>query len=80
MYNIERGVWLTKCKCVQMKFNTEAYDKLYPRPEKTKKVETAVDGFTPSAESEKEEKPETVVEAESEVENGGDGTDSSVSE
>lgn len=63
-----------------MKFNTEAYDKLYPRPEKTKKVETAVEGFTPSAETEKEEKPETVVETESEVEDGGDGTDSAVSE
>ena len=48
-----------------MRFNTEAYDKLYPRPEKAKKVETAVEGFTPSAESEKEEKPETVVETES---------------
>ena len=63
-----------------MKFNTEAYDKLYPRPEKQKKVETAVEGFTPSAETEKEEKPETVVETESEVEDGGDGTDSAVSE
>ena len=64
-----------------MKFNTKAYDELYPRPKKVEKVETAVEGFTPSVETEVENvKPEAAVAAESEVENGGDGTDSSTSE
>lgn len=64
-----------------MRFDNEAYEKLYPRQEKPKEVETAVEGFTPSAEAEKPaEKTETVVEAESEVKDGGDGADSSVSE
>ena len=33
-----------------MRFNNEAYEKLYPRKQAVKKVETAVEGFTPSAE------------------------------
>lgn len=63
-----------------MKFNSKAYDELYPRPKKVEKVETAVEGFTPSVQAAENEKPETTVETESEVENGGDGTDSSTSE
>jgi len=63
-----------------MKFNSEAYDKLYPRPVKETKVETAVEGFTPSAKKDEESTAETVVETETEVENGGDGADSSTSE
>ncbi len=63
-----------------MRFDSEAYDKLYPRPVKETKVETAVEGFTPSAKKDEETTPETVVETETEVENGGDGTDSSTSE
>ena len=59
-----------------MKFNSKAYDELYPRPKKVEKVETAVEGFTPSVEPEKET-PETTVETE--VEDGRDGTDSSAS-
>lgn len=62
-----------------MKFNSKAYDELYPRPKKVEKVETAVEGFTPSVDADGE-KHETTVETESEVENGGDGTDSSTSE
>ena len=65
-----------------MKFNSKAYDELYPRPKKVEKVETAVEGFTPSV-SEKdpgELKQETAVETESEVENGGDGADRSTGE
>lgn len=61
-----------------MKFNSKAYDELYPRPKKVEKVETAVEGFTPSVEVESET-PETTVETETEVEDGRDGTDSSVS-
>ena len=64
-----------------MKFNSKAYDELYPRPKKVEKVETAVEGFTPSAaEKADESKNETAVETESEVENGGDGTDRSTGE
>ena len=65
-----------------MKFNSKAYDELYPRPKKVEKVETAVEGFTPSVtEKDPEElKNETAVEAESEVENGGDGADRSTGE
>lgn len=63
-----------------MRFDSEAYDKLYPRPVKETKVETAVEGFTPSAKKDEEPTPETVVETtETEVEDGGDGTDSSTS-
>lgn len=61
-----------------MKFNSKAYDELYPRPKKVEKVETAVEGFTPSVEKAVEE-VETAVEAEREVEDGGDGADSSTS-
>ena len=67
-----------------MRFNNEAYEKLYPRPQAVKKVETAVEGFTPSVkEVEKSEEKmvetDTSVETESEVtvENG-DGTDNTV--
>ena len=65
-----------------MRFNSEAYEKLYPREQKkTVEVETAVEGFTPTA---KEVENEKVVDAdtavESEVKNGGDGADSSGSE
>lgn len=65
-----------------MRFDSEAYDKLYPRLVKETKVETAVEGFTPSAKKDEEETaPETVVETtETEVEDGRDGTDSSTSE
>ena len=64
-----------------MKFNSKAYDELYPRPEKVEKVETAVEGFTPSVtEKAADPKIETAVEAESEVENGGDGADRSTGE
>lgn len=64
-----------------MRFDSEAYDKLYPRPVKETKVETAVEGFTPSAKKDEETAPETVVETtETEVEDGRDGTDSSTSE
>lgn len=63
-----------------MRFDSEAYDKLYPRPVKETKVETAVEGFTPSAKKDEEIAPETVVETtETEVEDGRDGTDSSTS-
>lgn len=65
-----------------MKFNSDAYDKLYPRPAKVEKVETAVEGFTPSV-TEKdtgELKKETAVEVESEVADGGDGADRSTGE
>ena len=67
-----------------MRFNNEAYEKLYPRKQAAKKVETAVEGFTPSVkEVEKSEEKmvetDTSVETESEVtvENG-DGTDNTV--
>lgn len=64
-----------------MKFNAKAYDELYPRPKKVEKVETAVEGFTPSVETDVEKvTTETAVETESEVDNGGDGTDRSTSE
>jgi len=64
-----------------MKFNSKAYDELYPRPTKVEKVETAVEGFTPSV-TEKAEEPkiETAVETESEVADGGDGADRSTGE
>lgn len=59
-----------------MKFNSEAYDKVFPRPEPVQEVETAVEGFTPSV---KEVKNEKVVESdspvESEVEEGVSGAD-----
>ena len=65
-----------------MRFNNEAYEKLYPRQQAVKKVETAVEGFTPSAEEvakneEKMVETDTSVETESEVtvENG-NGADS----
>lgn len=64
-----------------MRFNSEAYEKLYPRQQKPVEVETAVEGFTPTV---KEVENEKVVDAdtavESEVKNGGDGADSSGSE
>ena len=64
-----------------MRFNSEAYEKLYPRQPKKTDVETAVDGFTPSVkEVENEKVVETVTTVESEGENGGDGADSSGSE
>ena len=65
-----------------MKFNSKAYDELYPRPAKVEKVETAVEGFTPSV-TEKdagELNKETAVEVESEVADGGDGADRSTGE
>lgn len=48
-----------------MKFNAEAYDKIYPRPKPSVEVETAVEGFTPSV---KEVKNEKVVETSAPVE------------
>ena len=61
-----------------MRFNSEAYEKLYPRQQKPVEVETAVEGFTPTV---KEVNNEKVVDAdtavESEVKDGGDGADSS---
>lgn len=61
-----------------MRFNIEAYERLYPRPKTVKEVETAVEGFTPSV---KEDQNEKVVETaaavgtESEVTDGGDAGD-----
>ena len=64
-----------------MRFDAKAYDKLYPRQPKQASVETAVDGFTPSVKEVEDEKVvETTTAVESEVENGGDGADSSGSE
>ena len=64
-----------------MRFNSEAYEKLYPRQQKPVEVETAVEGFTPTV---KEVENEKVVDAdtavESEVKDGGDGANSSGSE
>ena len=48
-----------------MKFNSEAYAKLYPRQKPVNQVETAVEGFTPSA---KEVNDEKVVETDTSVE------------
>ncbi len=66
-----------------MKFDEKAYNELYPRPVKTEKVETAVEGFTPSVKKEVEDVQAaeflTTVETEVEVENGRNGTDCSVS-
>ena len=60
-----------------MRFNSEAYEKLYPRQQKQATVETAVDGFTPSVkEVENEKVVETVTTVESEVDDGRDGADS----
>ena len=64
-----------------MRFNAKAYEKLYPRKPKTVEVETAVEGFTPSKKEVQSEKVvETESAVESEVENGGDGADSSTGE
>ena len=49
-----------------MKFNSDAYAKLYPRQKPVKQVETAVEGFTPST---KEVDDEKVVEAGTSVDN-----------
>ena len=49
------------------RFNSEAYDKLFPRPEVTPPVvETAVEGFTPSSKKEdpEQDKKDTVQKAE----------------
>lgn len=66
-----------------MKFNEKAYNELYPRPVKTEKVETAVEGFTPSVKKEVENEQTaeslTAVETETEVEDGGNGADCTVS-
>ena len=59
-----------------MKFNSEAYEKLYPRQKPEKQVETAVEGFTPSAKEVNDEKVvETGTPVESEVESDVSGTD-----
>ena len=64
-----------------MRFDAKAYEKLYPRQTKPSEVETAVEGFTPSVKEVEDEKVvETAPAVESEVENGGDGADSSGSE
>ena len=65
-----------------MKFRSDVYEKLYPRPVPVKTVETAVEGFTPSVEEVKNEK---VVEAspsvvEKEVETNVDGADNTTGE
>lgn len=37
-----------------MRFNSEAYDKLYPRKPKKETVETAVETFTPTTDEQEE--------------------------
>lgn len=50
-----------------MRFPSESYDKLFPRPEEKPSVESAVSTFTPSAEKDVVE-DKAVVEEEVEVE------------
>lgn len=44
-----------------MRFNTEAYDKVFPRQEERETIESAVDTFTPTADEQGDD-------------NNGDGT------
>lgn len=43
-----------------MRFNSEAYDKLYPRKKEKEVIESAVETFTPTSDEQDEE--DTVVE------------------
>lgn len=47
-----------------MRFNSEAYDKLYPRQKEKENIETAVETFTPTADEQEvdDESDETVEE------------------
>ena len=50
-----------------LRFNSNAYDKVYPRPKKEEVVESAVETFTPTTDEQKKEQEE-VEEVSQEVE------------
>ena len=53
-----------------LRFNSDAYDKVYPRPKKEEVVESAVETFTPTTDEQKKEQEEVEEVSEGDV---GDG-------